>query len=115
MVEGMHCYASMVMVYMISPKLERYTCMVNVLGHAGHLQEAENMLKMMPDKSSMPGTCSNVEMGACVAKQVLELEPENAMGYVLLSNICASAGNRHLSENIEQQRKERGQFAFALE
>jgi hypothetical protein len=53
-------------------------------------------------------------MGECVAKQVLELEPENVMGYVLLSNICASAGTRHLSENIEQQRKERGQFAFAL-
>jgi hypothetical protein len=89
--------------------------MVNVLGHAGHLQEAENMLKMMPDKYSMLGTCSNVEMGECVAKQVLELEPENGMGYVLLSNICASAGNRHLSENIEQQRKERGQFAFPLD
>jgi hypothetical protein len=28
-----------------------------------------------------------VDMGECVAKQVLELEPENAMGYVLLSNI----------------------------
>jgi len=33
----MHCYASMVMVYMISPKLEHYICMVNVLGLAGHL------------------------------------------------------------------------------
>jgi hypothetical protein len=53
-------------------------------------------------------------MGECVAKQVLELEPENATVYVLLSNICASAGNRHL-QNIEQQRKERGQFAFALD
>jgi hypothetical protein len=39
--------------------------------------------------------------------KVLELEPENVMGYVLLSNICASASNRHLSENIEQQRKEK--------
>jgi pentatricopeptide repeat protein len=43
------------MVYIISPKLEHYTCMVNVLGLAGHLQEAETMLKMMPDKYSMLG------------------------------------------------------------
>jgi hypothetical protein len=35
----------------------------------------------------------NVEMAECVAKQVLELEPENAEGYVLLSNVYAAAGN----------------------
>ncbi len=30
----------------------------------------------------------NVEMGECVGKQVLELEPENAAGYVMLSKTC---------------------------
>jgi pentatricopeptide repeat protein len=45
--EGMHCYASMVTDYMISAKLEHYTCMVDLLGHAGHLQEAENMVMAM--------------------------------------------------------------------
>ncbi len=76
------------------------------------------MFQIMPDKYSMLGTCriyDNVEMGERVGKQVPALEPENAMGYVLLSNICASARNRHLSENTELQRKERGQFAFALD
>jgi hypothetical protein len=46
-------------------------------------------------------------MGERVAKQVLELEPENAAGYVLLSNLYTATGNRDLSENIERQRKER--------
>jgi hypothetical protein len=36
------------------------------------------------------------------------LEPENAVGYVLLSKIHAAAGSRYLHENVEQQRKERG-------
>jgi hypothetical protein len=27
-------------------------------------------------------------MGECVGKQVLELEPENAAGYVMLSKTC---------------------------
>jgi pentatricopeptide repeat protein len=48
--EGMHCYASLVTDYMISAKLEHYTCMVDLLGHAGHLQEAENMVMAMPCK-----------------------------------------------------------------
>jgi pentatricopeptide repeat protein len=48
--EGMHCYASMVTDYMSSAKLEHYTCMVDFLGCAGHLQEAENMVMAMPWK-----------------------------------------------------------------
>jgi pentatricopeptide repeat protein len=46
--ENMHCYVSMTTVYMISAKLEHYTCMVNLLGHVDHLQEAKNMIKAMP-------------------------------------------------------------------
>jgi len=46
--EGMWCYASMVTEYMISAKSEHYTCMVDLLGRAGHLQEAENMVMAMP-------------------------------------------------------------------
>jgi hypothetical protein len=52
------------------------------------------------------GIHSNVEMAEHVAKWVLELESENATGYVLLSSIYAIAGKRHLWENVEQQRKE---------
>jgi hypothetical protein len=75
--EGMCCYASMVMDYMISAKLGHYTCMVNLLGHAGHLQEAENIVMVMPYKPhvaawmALLGACrihGKVEMAECVAK-----------------------------------------------
>jgi hypothetical protein len=46
--EGMRCYALMIEVYMISATLEHYTCMVDLLACAGHLQEAENIIKVMP-------------------------------------------------------------------
>jgi hypothetical protein len=36
------------------------------------------------------------------------MELENAAGYVVLSNIYAAAGNRHLCENVERQRMARG-------
>jgi pentatricopeptide repeat protein len=115
--EGMCLYASMIRDYMIPAKLEHYTCMVDLLGRAGHLQEAENMVMAMPCKPqaaawmALLGACrihGNVGMAECVAKRILELEPENAAVYVLLSNIYAAAGNRHLCENVERQRKERG-------
>ncbi|CAM6008822.1 unnamed protein product [Sphagnum balticum] len=114
--EGLRFYSSMSTIYMISAKLEHYTCMVDLLGRAGCLHEAENMLKAMPCKPNagvwraLLGACrihGNVEMGERVAKQVLELEPENAAGYVLLSNLYIATGNRDLSENVERQRKER--------
>jgi hypothetical protein len=97
---------------MISAKLEHYTCMVDLLGHAGHLQEAENMIMTMPCKAhvaarmSLLGACrihGNVEMGERVAKLVLELEPENAAAYVLLSNIFAAVGSRHLCDSVGRQ------------
>jgi len=74
------------------------------------------MIKAVPCKLDMTAwgaslvTCrihGNVEMGEH-ATQVLELDPENAAGYVLLLNIDTSVGNRHLCGNVEQQRKERG-------
>ncbi len=48
----------------------------------------------------------NVEMAECVAKRILELQPENASAYVLLSTIYPAAGNRCLYENVQQQIQE---------
>jgi hypothetical protein len=50
----------------------------------------------------------SVEMGEHIAKVVLELEPENAAVHVLLSNIYAAAGSRHLCKNVQRQRKQQG-------
>jgi pentatricopeptide repeat protein len=35
-------------IHMISAKLEHYDSMVDLFGHAGHLQEAEKVIKEMP-------------------------------------------------------------------
>jgi pentatricopeptide repeat protein len=109
--EGRHLYASMLRDYMIPAKLEHYTCMVHLLGRAGHLQEAENIIKAMPCIPSVAawmallGACrihGNMEMAERVAKRILEMELPNAAGYVLLFNIYAAGGNRHLCENVER-------------
>ncbi|KAH9536424.1 hypothetical protein CY35_17G107900 [Sphagnum magellanicum] len=43
----------------------------------------------------------NVEMVECVARRILEMEPDNAADYGLASNIYAAGGNRHLCENVK--------------
>jgi pentatricopeptide repeat protein len=115
--EGIHQFDSMGLVYSISASAEHYVCMVDLLGCAGHMQEAEDLIKTMPFEphvavwKALLGACRihrNVLMGAQIAKQVLEVDPGNAAGYGLLSNINAAAGKWDLSANVQQQRKERG-------
>jgi pentatricopeptide repeat protein len=74
----------------------QYFCKIgtlHLLGCAGHLLEAEDIVKAMPCKPhvvalrALLGTCTihgNVEMGEWIAKQVLELASGNSAGYVLL-------------------------------
>ncbi len=115
--EGVHYFGSMSSVYHISPTVEHYVCMVDLLGRAGRLQEAEDLINTIscePNAAvwmALLGACrvhGNVEMGERIAKRVLELDPQSAAGYVLLSNIYAAADKWDLSANVQQQRLERG-------
>jgi len=112
--EGLCYFNSMGSVYSISPTVEHYACMVDLLGRAGYLQEAEGFISMLPSQASpslwrsLLGACrihGDVDMGECIAKRLLELDPRNAAGYVLLSNVYAAAGKWDLSATVQQQRK----------
>lgn len=98
---GRQYFNAMIQDYKISPKLQHYGCMVDLLGRAGLFDEAETLLKTMemkPDAAiwtSLLGACrvhGRLELGESVAKHLLELEPENPGAYVLLSNMYAGAG-----------------------
>jgi pentatricopeptide repeat protein len=91
--EGMQGLWFLSEIYRIPAKLEHYTCMVDLLGRTDHLQEPENMIKAISCKpnavvwGALLGVCrihGNVKMGERAAQQVLELDPENAAGYVLV-------------------------------
>lgn len=96
--------------YCIEPSVKHYTCMVNVLGGAGLLEEAEAMIKDMPVEedaivwSSLLSACrknGNVEMAERAAKCLKKLDPDETCGYVLMSNAYASYG---LFEEAVEQR-----------
>ncbi|GAB4851574.1 Putative pentatricopeptide repeat-containing protein At3g13770, mitochondrial [Ancistrocladus abbreviatus] len=85
----------------VEPDIEHYGCIVDLLGRAGQLEKALKFIKQMPFQptaaiwGSLLGACrvhSNVQIGDFVGRQLLEIEPENAGNYVILSNLYASAG-----------------------
>ena len=46
--EGWQCFNSMTQKYCITPNVEHYACMVDLLGRARHLEDAEAFIKRMP-------------------------------------------------------------------
>lgn len=98
---GRQYFRSMMEEYKISPKMQHYGCVIDLLGRAGLFDEAEALMKTMkmkPDAAiwtSLLGACrdhGHMDLGENVAGHLFELEPENHGAYVLLSNIYAKAG-----------------------
>eukprot|EP01018_Ginkgo_biloba_P019138 Gb_38417 [translate_table: standard] len=99
--EGRRYFRCMSRDYCITPKVEHYTCLVDLLGRAGHLDEAQNVIKEMPLQpnadvwGALLGACRihfNIMLAEHVAESLFKLEPKNCGHYVLLSNIYAEAG-----------------------
>lgn len=98
---GRVIFNSMMDDYNISPELQHYGCMIDLLARAGLFEEAMELVSQMgmePDGAiwgSILGACrihKNVELAEYVSKIVFKLEPDNPGNYVLLSNIYAGAG-----------------------
>ncbi|KAJ6774572.1 hypothetical protein OIU79_017879 [Salix purpurea] len=87
--------------YGIKPSADHYTCMVDLLGRAGRLQEAHELVKTMPIEphggvwGALLGACrihKSPDIAAIAANHLFELEPYCIGNYVLLANVYASCG-----------------------
>ncbi|KAK9684480.1 hypothetical protein RND81_10G213100 [Saponaria officinalis] len=84
--------------YGIKPKPQHYSWMVELLGRAGKLDEATDLIKKMPFKphpaifGSLLGASriqKNIEVAEFAADKLLSIDPTNAAAYVQLANVYA--------------------------
>ncbi|XP_059294365.1 pentatricopeptide repeat-containing protein At3g26782, mitochondrial [Lycium ferocissimum] len=115
--EGWYWFNAMEPRFCIQPGVEHYACMVDLLGRAGFLAKAYNLIKEMkvtPDFviwGSLLAACrmhKNVELGEVSARNLFELDPKNCGYYVLLSNIYADAGRWEDVDKMRILMKNRG-------
>lgn len=109
--DGWYHFRSMKNVYGIDPGKEHYGCMIDLLGRSGKLDEAIRLIEEMehePDAvtwRTLLDACrvhKNMDIAEYAAKQVLNLDPEDAGTYILLSNIYA---NSQRWEDVAEVRK----------
>ncbi|KAF8388337.1 hypothetical protein HHK36_027003 [Tetracentron sinense] len=105
--EACRYFDMMVKKYKIHPSLEHWTCMIDMFGRAGRLEEAYQLIKSgLPENSgclvlsdcdavwgallSACRTDMNMELGKLAGERLLRLAPDNCGYYTLLSNLYAS-------------------------
>lgn len=96
----------------ITPALQHYNSMADLLGRAGCVLEAEDLLESVPFRpdivgwTSLLGSCStqgNVKVGRRCFDRIL-MEGGCSSAYLLMSNIYTHAGMWEDAEKIEEMR-----------
>lgn len=115
--EGHRYFTSMSRVHGLTPRMDHYSCMVDILGRAGYLHEAEKIIKEMPVRAT--ASIWGALLGACrthgdviraeqAAEQCLLLDSQNSGTYILLANTYAAAGKWDSVAKVRKLMVERG-------
>lgn len=98
---GERHFKRMKTIYGLEPNIKHYGCMVDLLGRAGRLKEAEELIKSMPMKAdvviwgTLLAACKmygNTDIGERAAENLAKVEPSHGPSRVLLSNLYADVG-----------------------
>ncbi|XP_068657155.1 pentatricopeptide repeat-containing protein At5g39350-like [Aristolochia californica] len=114
---GLLIFQSMKAEHQITPREEHYSCIIDLFGRAGRLEEAHDLVKCSPfgqsisALSALVAACRvhrNTELGEVIGRKLLQLEPLNSGAYALVASIYVDAGKWSEVENIWKMAKERG-------
>lgn len=101
----------------MKPAQMHYACMIDLLGRAGLLEEAAELIKSLPITpdaniwGALLGACrifGNIELGCWAAENLFKLKPQHSGYYTVLSNMFAEAGKWDEANRIRELMKLRG-------
>ncbi|CAA0830281.1 Pentatricopeptide repeat-containing protein -mitochondrial [Striga hermonthica] len=113
---GIAIFRSMVTEHSVEPCAEHYSCVVDMLGRAGRLEEAEEFVGRIPGVpgvsvlQSLLGACrvyGNVEMGIRISEALMGMEAGGSGSYVLMSNLFAEQGKWERAAKVRRMMRER--------
>uniref|UniRef100_A0A5B7B7B4 DYW domain-containing protein n=1 Tax=Davidia involucrata TaxID=16924 RepID=A0A5B7B7B4_DAVIN len=115
--EGRKCFDGMYREFGLTPKLEHYGCMVDLLGRAGLLNEAYELIKAMPLVphtgvwGALLGACKihgNVDLAEHAIEHLIQLDLEDGGYLAIMSNIYANAGRWDDVAKVRELMREKG-------
>ncbi|XP_009793788.1 putative pentatricopeptide repeat-containing protein At3g01580 [Nicotiana sylvestris] len=99
--EGIELFNMMLNEYQLMPESKHYAIIVDLLGRTGELDKAMCFINQMHSRAgahvwgALLGACGihqNTEIGEVAARKLLQLDPDHAGYYILLSNVYAVDG-----------------------
>lgn len=115
--EGWRYFDQMCHTYNFIPSMRHYVCMVDLLARSGSLEEAWKFIEGMPVQAdctifgSFVHGCSmhsRFDLGDLAIRKMLELYPNDAGHYMLMSNLNASRGRWDEASQFRDLMKRRG-------
>ncbi|MCO5576100.1 hypothetical protein L7F22_029907 [Adiantum nelumboides] len=113
-VRGVQYFESMIKDYKLQPSMQHYGIMFDLLGRAGDFKRIENLLESMSMQATMTiwlsllascRTHGNIELAKLAFKSAVDLQPELAAPYILMSSIFTEAGLQEFAIEVEHHRQ----------
>ncbi|XP_060189557.1 pentatricopeptide repeat-containing protein At1g08070, chloroplastic-like [Lycium barbarum] len=115
--KGRQIFKEMSQCFEIAPKLEHYASYIDLLARVGYVEEALQVATSMPFKpnnfvwGALLGGCmlhNRFELAQVISSILVEVDPNNSAGYVLLSNTYAVDHNWSAISRLRLSMKEKG-------
>ncbi|KAK7359226.1 hypothetical protein VNO77_01178 [Canavalia gladiata] len=114
--QGQQLFATMEKWYGVAPTADHYACMADLLGRAGQLEKALQLVETMPMEpngavwGALLGASHiyrNSDVAEIASSHLFKLEPDNIGNYLLLSNTYASAGRWDDASRVRKLTREK--------
>ncbi|CAB4277155.1 unnamed protein product [Prunus armeniaca] len=115
--EGWQFFNSMKSLHDIEPGPDHYACMVDLLGRAGLLDEAVDLIHSMPFEPhagvwgallSASRTHLCLDLAQLATQRLIQLDPDDATPYVVLSNLYSTLGKMNDGNQVMMTKKSKG-------